>query len=71
MRIHYSSDVDALYIRFKETDIADTDELTEDIILDYDKDGNIIGLEILSASEHADIEKLALDKKMLEKAVEV
>jgi uncharacterized protein YuzE len=69
MRIHYSPEADALYIRLKETDIADTNELTYDIILDYDKDGNIIGIEILSASEHADIGKIALDKMMLEKTV--
>ena len=50
MRIHYSHEADAIYIRLKETDIANTDEITEDIIMDYDKDGNIVGMEILDAS---------------------
>ena len=36
MKIEYSKEDDALYITLKEADVADTDELTEDIIIDYD-----------------------------------
>jgi len=67
MRIHYSHEANALYIRLKETDIANTDEITEDIIMDYD--GNVVGIEILSASEKADLGQLiiqAFDKVMIE-----
>ncbi len=35
MKIEYSKEDDALYITLKEADVADTDELTEDIIIDY------------------------------------
>jgi len=55
MRIHYSSDVDALYIRFKETDTDDTDEISDDLIIDYDKEGNIIGLKILKAGKNTEM----------------
>lgn len=41
MKIEYSKEDDALYITLKEADVADTDELTEDIIIDYDSGGNI------------------------------
>lgn len=74
MRIHYSREADALYIRLKETDITNTDEITEDIIIDYDKDGNVIGIEILSASEKVDIQQLiiqAFEKVMVEHPVAV
>jgi uncharacterized protein YuzE len=72
MRIHYSHEPDAPYIRLKETDIVNTDEITEDIIMDYDKDGNVVGIEILSASEKADTKQLiiqAFDKVMVEQPV--
>jgi len=72
MRIHYSHQANALYIRLKETDIANTDEITEDILMDYDKDGNVVGIEVLSASEKADTKQLiiqAFDKVMVEQPV--
>ena len=60
MRIHYSHEADALYIRLKETDIENSDQVTEDIIMDFDKDGNVIAIEILSASEKVDTEQLII-----------
>ncbi len=72
MRIHYSHQANALYIRLKETDIANTDEITEDILMDYDTDGNVVGIEVLSASEKADTKQLiiqAFDKVMVEQPV--
>jgi len=55
MRIHYSPEGDALYIRFKETDTDDTDEISENLIVDYDKNGNIIRLEILKAAKNSEM----------------
>lgn len=69
MRIHYSHDADALYIRLKESDIETTNEITDDIIMDYDKDDNVVGIEILSASQKADIQQLivqSFEKVMIE-----
>jgi uncharacterized protein YuzE len=48
MRITYDSEVDALYIRFKETQV-NTRHLAEGIAADYDADGNLAGIEILDA----------------------
>jgi uncharacterized protein YuzE len=60
MRIHYSHEADALYIRLRETAIENTDEITEDIIMDYDKNGQVVGIEILSASERADVQEIII-----------
>lgn len=60
MRIHYSQEADALYIRLKETDIKNSDEISDDIIMDYDANDNVIGIEILSASKKADIHQLII-----------
>ena len=48
MKITYDREVDALYIRFKETTVT-TKHLTEGIAADYDADGLLAGLEILDA----------------------
>lgn len=69
MKIRYSHEADALYIRFKEIKIADTDELTEDIIIDYDIDGNIVGIEILDASQHVDVKNINISTEYEEKAI--
>jgi len=69
MRIQYSQEADALYIRLKENKIEDTDEISEDFIIDYDVDGSVVGIEILSASEKADTDQLiiqAFKKVMVE-----
>lgn len=60
MRLHYSKEADALYIRLKETDINNTDEVNDDLIVDYDGSGNIVGIEILSISEKADVQQLII-----------
>ena len=50
MRIKYDENVDALYIRLRESECHESDEIKEGFILDYDEKGNVIGLEILDAS---------------------
>lgn len=48
MTISYDREVDALYIRFKETTVT-TKHLDEGIALDYDADGRLAGIEVLDA----------------------
>ena len=50
MRITYDAEVDALYIRFKETTVT-TQHLADGIAADYDADGKLAGIEILSAKQ--------------------
>ena len=64
MKIEYSKEDDALYITLKEADVADTDELTEDIIIDYDNGGNIVGIEVLDAAQHVDMESISISTKL-------
>ncbi len=69
MRIRYSKEADALYIRLKEIKIEDSDEVSQDLIIDYDIDGNVVGIEILEASKKAETEQLiiqAFNKVMVE-----
>jgi len=50
MKITYDREVDALYIRFKETTVT-TEHLAEGIAADYDADGHLVGIEILDAMQ--------------------
>ena len=50
MRVTYDESVDILYIRLREGDYAESDEVVEGIIVDFDQQGKPIALEILDAS---------------------
>lgn len=54
MKIVYDPAVDVLRILFQEVPIAESDENEPGIIFDYDAAGNVVGLEVLSASKRVD-----------------
>ena len=51
MLIKYDKEVDVVYIQFSEGRVAESDEDKPGIILDYDDQGNIVGIEVLEASK--------------------
>ena len=51
MKITYDPDVDVVRIVLSNAAIEESDEDKPGVILDYGKDGNIVGLEILDASK--------------------
>ena len=52
MKVRYDEEADALYIRLRKGEYYESDEIKEGFILDYDADGNIVGIEILDASSN-------------------
>lgn len=54
MKIKYDSKADILNLKLSEKKIIESDEVKEGIIFDYDKDGNVVSIEILDASEKVD-----------------
>jgi uncharacterized protein YuzE len=50
MKVIYDPDKDILQISFSETTVEETTKITPELVLDYDKDGDLIGLEIWKAS---------------------
>lgn len=54
VKIKYDTEVDILYISFSEAIIDESDEDKPGVILDYDAQGNIVGIEILDASKRMD-----------------
>jgi len=51
MKVKYDAEVDVMRIIFSESEISESDEEKQGIILDYDYKGNIVGIEILNASK--------------------
>ena len=51
MKVTYDAEVDVLRILLSKAPIEESDEDKPGVILDYNKDGNMVGLEILEASK--------------------
>jgi len=62
MIFEYFPDTDTLYISFRPGPGADAAEVAPDVIFDYDADGNVIGLTVEHASEHADLTSLSVTR---------
>jgi uncharacterized protein YuzE len=54
MKVTYDPEVDALTIILSDVSVEESDEAKPGVILDYDCEGNIVGLEILNASKRVD-----------------
>ena len=52
MKVYYDPEVDVLRILFSNQAIEESDEDKPGVIIDYDKSGNIVGLEVLEASKN-------------------
>ena len=51
MKFHYDKNVDALYIRFNNQRYKESREVDDGVLLDVDRFGKIIGIEVLDASQ--------------------
>ena len=58
MKIEYSKDVDALYIKLRDAKVADSIDVEEGVTVDLDKNRHIVGIEILDASEKLELSNL-------------
>ncbi|MCW3074708.1 MAG: hypothetical protein JWP69_1777 [Flaviaesturariibacter sp.] len=59
MQIHYDSNTDLLYLRLQTgTQEVVNKRISEDIVLDIGNDDKIVGIEIMDASKHVNLEKL-------------
>lgn len=50
MRVYVDPEADALYIRLTETSIDSTEEVRPGVILDFDANGQVVGIEMLHIS---------------------
>ena len=62
MKINYYPDTDSLYIDLSSKTSVDSREVSDGIVLDYDADGNLVGIDIDHASVKLDINELILSR---------
>lgn len=62
MKIKYYKETDSLYIDLSSKPSHESKEISEGIVLDYDADGNIVGIDIDNASRKIDLKEVILSK---------
>ncbi len=54
MKVRYDPETDTLTLVLRTAAVHESDEDKPGVILDYDKDGNVVGIEILEASRRVE-----------------
>jgi len=54
MKVRYDPAVDILTILLSDSPVEESDESKPGVILDYDSSGNVVGIEILNASQRTE-----------------
>ena len=62
MRLNYHADTDSLYSDLAETPSVESREVSAGIVLDYDANGNLVGIDIDNASRKVKLERLLLSR---------
>ncbi|HLI30389.1 MAG TPA: DUF2283 domain-containing protein [Terriglobia bacterium] len=56
MKLHYYPETDSLYIDLNSKPSADSREIADGVVLDFDDAGNVVGIDIDHASEKLNFE---------------
>ncbi|HWP01090.1 MAG TPA: DUF2283 domain-containing protein, partial [Methylococcus sp.] len=51
MRLSYDPDTDSLYIHLSERPSTDSEEVAEGVVLDFDENGGLVGVDVQHASK--------------------
>jgi len=62
MRLNYYPATDSLYIDLLERPGVQSKEISEGVVLDYDAEGNLVGIDIDNASRKVELKHLTLSK---------
>jgi uncharacterized protein YuzE len=62
MKLNYYPDTDSLYIDLSEQPSVESREISEGIVLDYDAEGHLVGIDIDNASRKVDLKQLTLNR---------
>jgi uncharacterized protein YuzE len=60
MKLNYYPETDSLYIDLSEKPSVESKEISEGIVLDYDAEGNLVGIDIDNASKKVQLKELTL-----------
>ncbi len=62
MKLNYYPETDSLYIDLSEKTSMESKEVSEGIVLDYDAEGNLVGIDIDIASKKVQLKELILNR---------
>ena len=62
MKLKYYADTDSLYIDLSEKPSTESRQVSEGVVLDYDAQGNLVGIDIDNASRKVQLKELLLSK---------
>jgi len=62
MKLNYHPETDSLYIDLSEKPSVESREISEGVVLDYDAEGNLVGLDIDHASRSVDLRTLTVSR---------
>ena len=72
MKIEYDRQVDAVYIYLQQKEVAKTIELSDAVKVDLDEEGNLVGIEVLEATQRyslADIYNISTENLILDEGI--
>ena len=67
MKIAYYPDTDSMYIDLSEKPSSESREVSPGVVLDYDAEGNIVGIDIDNASRKLNLKELVLNRMPIDK----
>ena len=62
MKLNYYPETDSLYIDLSEKSSVGSREISEGVVLDYNAEGNLVGIDIDNASNKVQLKELTLRK---------
>jgi len=60
MKVKYYKDTDSLYIDLSEHPSSESKEVSEGVVLDYDTNGNLVGIDIDNATSKVALQTLVV-----------
>ena len=61
MKFNYYPETDSLYISLSDNSSVDSQEIIPNIVLDFDIEGKLVGIDIDQASQTVDLSKLEIE----------
>ena len=71
MKISYYSETDSLYIDLSDLASSESKEISEGVVLDYDENGNLVGIDIDNASKKLNLQEMIVSKLPVELPTEL
>ena len=58
MKLNLDEETDTLYLRLDESAIVESEEVQSGVVLDFNADSQVVGIEVLNISKRVEREKL-------------